>query len=54
VLRVRQALLRAVREFQAGRTPTLADSPDLDYRAIHSVGGVIPAGTDWRTLCDAT
>ncbi len=53
VLRVRQALLRAVREFQAGRTPTLADSPELDYRAIHSVGGVIPAGTDWRTLCDA-
>ena len=53
VIRVRQALLRAVREFQAGQTPTLADSPELDYRAIRSVGGVIPAGTDWRTLCDA-
>ena len=53
VLRVRQALLRAVREFQAGQVPTLADSPQLDYRSIRSVGGVIPAGSDWRALCEA-
>ena len=52
VLRVRQALLRAVREFQAGQVPTLADNPQLDYRRIHSVGGVIPAGSDWRALCE--
>lgn len=50
VLRVRQALLKSVREFVAGRTPTLADNPDLDYRTIRSVGGVLSAGTDWRVL----
>jgi phthalate 4,5-dioxygenase len=52
VLRVRQALLRSVREFVAGKTPALADNPELDYRRIHSVGGVIPAGSDWRTLTE--
>jgi phthalate 4,5-dioxygenase oxygenase subunit len=52
VLRVRQALLRSVREFQAGQVPTLSDSPELDYRRIRSVGGVIPAGSDWRALCE--
>jgi len=36
VLRVRQALLKSVREFLAGRTPALADHPDLDYRTIRS------------------
>lgn len=50
VLRVRAALLKAVREHQAGKVPALAESPQLDYRAIRSVGGVLPAGTDWRTL----
>lgn len=53
VLRVRNALLKAVREFQAGKTPTLADSPALDYRQIRSVGGVLAEGTDWRTLVEA-
>lgn len=50
VLRVRQALLKSVREFVAGKTPTLADNPELDYRTIRSVGGVLPAGSDWRVL----
>lgn len=53
VIRVRQALLRAAREFIAGKTPTLADNPDLDYRSIRSVGGVLNAGTDWRVLTEA-
>jgi phthalate 4,5-dioxygenase oxygenase subunit len=53
VLRVRQALLKSVREFVAGKTPTLADNPALDYRTIRSVGGVLPAGTDWRVLTEA-
>lgn len=53
VLRVRAALLKAVREFQAGKTPSYADGPDLDYRTIRSVGGVIKAGTDWRSLLEA-
>jgi hypothetical protein len=39
-----------VREFMAGQTPTLADNPDLDYSQAVSVGGVLPARTDWRTL----
>ena len=50
VLRVRAALLKSVREFLAGKTPTLADNPELDYRNIRSVGGVLKAGTDWRVL----
>ena len=52
-LRVRQQLLRSVREFMAGQTPRLADSPELDYSRAVSVGGVLPAGTDWRALADA-
>lgn len=53
VLRVRQLLLRAVREHLAGRVPAQADGPDLDYGAVRSVGGMIPAGADWRALADA-
>ena len=53
VVRVRKALLKAVREFADGKTPTLADSPALDYRAVRSVGGVIDAGSDWRKLTEA-
>ncbi|MEZ5658158.1 MAG: Rieske 2Fe-2S domain-containing protein [Burkholderiaceae bacterium] len=53
VIRVRQLLLRAAREFAAGKAPELARSPALDYRRIRSVGGVLPAGGDWRNLADA-
>lgn len=53
VVRVRQLLLRAAKEFVDGKAPTLAHHPDLDYQTIRSVGGVIPAGTDWRTLADS-
>ncbi len=53
VIRVRQLLLRAAREFAAGKPPTIATSPALDYRKIRSVGGVLPAGADWRGLADA-
>jgi phthalate 4,5-dioxygenase len=52
VIRVRQALLKSVREFIAGKTPTLAANPDLDYRTIRSVGGVLQPGTDWRVLTE--
>jgi len=52
VLRVRAALLKSVREFIAGKTPTLAASPALDYSQAVSVGGVIAAGTDWRVLTE--
>jgi phthalate 4,5-dioxygenase oxygenase subunit len=53
VLRVRSLLLKAAREFQSGKTPTLADSPDLDYAKAVSVGGVLPAGADWRQFANA-
>jgi hypothetical protein len=52
VLRVRQQLLRSVKEFIAGQTPRLADNPELDYSKAVSIGGVLPAGTDWRTLAE--
>ena len=52
VMRVRQLLLRAAREHSEGKRPTQAGHPELDYRAIRSVGGVVPAGTDWRVLAD--
>jgi len=53
VLRVRSALMRAVKEFQSGQVPATVASPDLDYRRIVSVGGVQPAGADWRELARA-
>ncbi len=52
VLRVRALLLKSVREFMAGKTPTLADSPELDYSKAVSVGGVLQPGADWRTLTE--
>jgi phthalate 4,5-dioxygenase len=53
VMRVRQLLLRAAREFMEARSPAPAPAAPLDYRRIRSVGGVIPAGADWRELADA-
>ncbi len=54
VVRVRQHLLRAVREFMAGQVPgaaaLAASGQVLDYTQAVSVGGVIDAGTDWRSL----
>lgn len=52
VLRVRNLLLKAAREFIEGKAPTLAHHPDLDYARVRSVGGVLPAGSDWRQLAD--
>ena len=46
-------LTSSAREFLAGKTPTLADHPELDYAKAVSVGGVLPAGADWRTLAEA-
>jgi phthalate 4,5-dioxygenase oxygenase subunit len=52
VIRVRQLLIKAAKEFMAGQAPTLAHHPQLNYPAIQSVGGVLPAGADWRSLAD--
>lgn len=48
VVRVRQQLLRTVREYQQGKTPYLSDNPELKYNEIVSVGGIIPDGATWR------
>lgn len=53
VLRVRQLLLRSAKEFIAGQTPKLADSEKLDYSQVVSIGGVLPAGGDWRELASS-
>ncbi|SEB24845.1 aromatic ring-hydroxylating dioxygenase subunit alpha [Variovorax sp. YR216] len=53
VLRVRQMLLKAAREFMEGKQPTMAHHPELDYQKIRSVGGVISSPSDWRALADA-
>ncbi len=50
VLRVRQCLLRAVREFQAGLVPALAGCTAQDYRHTLSVGGLLAPGADWHAL----
>jgi phenylpropionate dioxygenase-like ring-hydroxylating dioxygenase large terminal subunit len=52
VLRVRSQLLKSVREHMAGKVPFLAGNEQLDYAKAVSVGGVLPAGTDWRTLTE--
>ena len=54
VVKVRQLLLRSVREFQDGQTPYLANNPELDYRAANSVGGLLQPGENWRSLAAAT
>lgn len=53
VLRVRSLLLRAAREHMEGKVPKMAASPELDYRTAVSIGGVLPAGSDWRELAAA-
>lgn len=50
IVRLRQLILRSVKEFQAGQAPYLADNPDLDYAKARSVGGLIAPGGDWRSL----
>lgn len=50
LVRVRQQILKSVREFMAGKTPALADSPELNYAKAVSVGAVLPAGESWKAL----
>jgi phthalate 4,5-dioxygenase oxygenase subunit len=52
VLRLRSLLLKAAREHMAGKVPTVAANEQLDYSKAVSVGGVLPAGTDWRVLTE--
>lgn len=50
LMRVRQSLLKAAREFQAGAPRKTAEQ--LGYADIHSVGALIKAEEDWRMLVD--
>lgn len=53
VIRLRQLLLRSVREFMDGKAPTMAVAPELDYAQVKSVGGVLPGESDWRSITEA-
>lgn len=50
LVRLRQQLLRSVKEFMAGQQPSLGRHPELAYRDIVSFGGVYPPDDSWRSL----
>ena len=50
LVKLRQQLLRSVKEFMAGEEPALARHPELAYRDIVSFGGVYPPEDSWRNL----
>lgn len=52
VIRVRQLLIKAAKEFAAGQTPAAAGVQVNDYQQVRSVGGVISEGEDWHRLLD--
>ena len=50
MLRVRSLLLKAAREFQAGKTPTLAAHPGSTEGGV---GRWCAGNSDWRVLATA-
>ncbi len=50
VIRVRRLLLKAAQDFAAGKPHAHTQAKDLDYASAQSVGGVLPAGGQWRAL----
>ncbi|MEM5400311.1 aromatic ring-hydroxylating dioxygenase subunit alpha [Paraburkholderia unamae] len=52
VIRVRQLILKSVREFMAGEAPTMARGATLQYKNIVSFGGLFPADKSWRSLLE--
>jgi len=54
VIRLRQTLLKAVRDFEKGEQPWVAQDSDLDYSDIYSIGGVVEDGEDWHRLLART
>lgn len=53
IVLARDLLLKAVDEFEAGRPPTAARSPELRYSDIVSFGGVYAQQDGWRSLLEA-
>jgi len=49
IIRMRNILLRAARDLEAGKEPP-AVAGDLDYRSIRSAEKILEAGEDWRIL----
>jgi hypothetical protein len=49
VIRLRQMLLRSVRQFQQGGLPHGSRGNGLDHGRIYSFGGVYDADADWRS-----
>ncbi|HLH78423.1 MAG TPA: Rieske 2Fe-2S domain-containing protein [Candidatus Binataceae bacterium] len=49
IIRVRRALLNAVRDFAQGK-PALGQEEDVDYSRIRPLAIHLPVGTDWRTV----
>ena len=52
LVRVRSQILKSVREFMAGQSPTLARNPDLRYEDIVSFGGLFDADKTWHSLLE--
>src|SRR5262249_26601750 len=48
VVKTRQLMLRAVKEFMAGEVPRLAHLESAAYTKAAEHAGVLPEGTDWR------
>ena len=50
VVRLRRMLLDSVREFMAGKRPSLARHEEIPYSRIRAVGNVLGPQEDWRSL----
>ena len=50
VVRLRRMLLDSVREFMAGKRPSLARHEEIPYSRIRAVGNVLAPQEDWRSL----
>jgi phthalate 4,5-dioxygenase len=50
VVRVRLAFMRSIGEFQKGIAPASSVGPNLAFKNIHSVGGLIDDAKVWREL----
>jgi hypothetical protein len=50
VVRLRRQLLSAVKSFQAGDHPEIAQTALIDFSVVRPVAEDLKAGEDWRTL----
>ncbi|MCB1328126.1 MAG: aromatic ring-hydroxylating dioxygenase subunit alpha [Maritimibacter sp.] len=50
VLKVRHTILQAVKQYQAGQVPKVAESREDDYASARSIGAEMDADGNWREL----